>query len=389
MPLDSIPGLLETGLQVCMILKTNKQKKTPKYSCRIIEQISQPERWSTDGKTSVHLYLNVRRERPMLWGQTATNSPSAIGFAQLESRCPSGLMAGMIHPPSRGLISMGSAPIWAPPHSHPGEASISPAPACTRGSRDSGKMRQRRRMAWSLWQYEAPGNKTQTRCAVRAPGAEGSSWGWTRQGRPVRASPTGDLAEFSPSGSQPETEIWPPPARLSAAFPQSGKAPGGRWELLGPAHPSPRAATETLDRIRPHSLPGAVGGIHHSQASPGAISGCTNKQRGLALNPDSAWFYVGTLLSSGIWEWTKQTHFCSQGAYSLRSMSHWDQTILTMNYQNWPDLHFLSASLVAQLVKNPSAMREIWLPSLGWEDPLEKGKATHSSILAWKTAWTV
>ena len=39
---------------------------------------------------------------------------------------------------------------------------------------------------------------------------------------------------------------------------------------------------------------------------------------------------------------------------------------------------------MAQLVKNPPAMREIWVWSLGWEDPLEKGKATHSSILAWR-----
>ena len=37
---------------------------------------------------------------------------------------------------------------------------------------------------------------------------------------------------------------------------------------------------------------------------------------------------------------------------------------------------------MAQLVKNPSAMQETWLRSLGWEDPLERGKATHSSILA-------
>ena len=42
------------------------------------------------------------------------------------------------------------------------------------------------------------------------------------------------------------------------------------------------------------------------------------------------------------------------------------------------------ASLVAQLVKNPPAMRETWVQSLGWEDPPEKGKATHSSILAWR-----
>ena len=42
------------------------------------------------------------------------------------------------------------------------------------------------------------------------------------------------------------------------------------------------------------------------------------------------------------------------------------------------------ASLVAQLVKNLT-----WVQSLGWEDPLEKGKATYSSILAWRIPWTV
>ena len=56
----------------------------------------------------------------------------------------------------------------------------------------------------------------------------------------------------------------------------------------------------------------------------------------------------------------------------------------------------LWASLVAQLVKNLPAMPETWVGSLGWEDPLEKGKATHSmekamaphsSTLAWKTPW--
>ena len=45
-------------------------------------------------------------------------------------------------------------------------------------------------------------------------------------------------------------------------------------------------------------------------------------------------------------------------------------------------LQYSFASLVAQLVKNPPAKRETWVRSLGWEDPLEKGKATHSSILA-------
>ena len=46
-------------------------------------------------------------------------------------------------------------------------------------------------------------------------------------------------------------------------------------------------------------------------------------------------------------------------------------------------------TLVAQLVKNPPAMWKTWVSSPGWEDPLKKGKATHSSILAWRTPWTV
>ena len=46
------------------------------------------------------------------------------------------------------------------------------------------------------------------------------------------------------------------------------------------------------------------------------------------------------------------------------------------------------ASLVAQLVKNPPAMQETWVQSLGWEDPLEEGMATHSSIFAGRIPWT-
>ena len=52
-------------------------------------------------------------------------------------------------------------------------------------------------------------------------------------------------------------------------------------------------------------------------------------------------------------------------------------------------LQYSWASLVAQLVKNPPTMRETWVRSLGWEDLLKKGKATHSSILAWRIPWTV
>ena len=46
------------------------------------------------------------------------------------------------------------------------------------------------------------------------------------------------------------------------------------------------------------------------------------------------------------------------------------------------------ASLVTQTVKDPLAIQETWVQSLGQEDPLEKGMATHSSILAWRIPWT-
>ena len=52
-------------------------------------------------------------------------------------------------------------------------------------------------------------------------------------------------------------------------------------------------------------------------------------------------------------------------------------------------LQYSWASLVAQLVKNLPAMRETWLWFLDWEDPLEKGKAAHSSILVWRILWSV
>ena len=52
-------------------------------------------------------------------------------------------------------------------------------------------------------------------------------------------------------------------------------------------------------------------------------------------------------------------------------------------------LQYSWASLVAQLVKNPLAMLETWVQSLAWEDLLEKGKAAHSSILAWRIPWTL
>ena len=52
-------------------------------------------------------------------------------------------------------------------------------------------------------------------------------------------------------------------------------------------------------------------------------------------------------------------------------------------------LQYSWTSIVTLLVKNLPAMRETWVRLLAWEDPLEKGKATYSSILAWRIPWTV
>ena len=66
---------------------------------------------------------------------------------------------------------------------------------------------------------------------------------------------------------------------------------------------------------------------------------------------------------------------------------------MSKNVQTTAQLHSshtrAQASLVAQLVKKLPAMWDTWVQSLGWEDPLVKGKATHSSILAWRIPWTV
>ena len=51
-------------------------------------------------------------------------------------------------------------------------------------------------------------------------------------------------------------------------------------------------------------------------------------------------------------------------------------------------LQYSWVSLVAPMVKNPPAIWDSWVQSLGWEDPLEKEMATHSSILAWSIPWT-
>ena len=61
---------------------------------------------------------------------------------------------------------------------------------------------------------------------------------------------------------------------------------------------------------------------------------------------------------------------------------------MTQAHSIYGALYFRWTSLMAQMVKNLPAVEESWVQSLGQEDPLENGMATHSSILAWRTPWT-
>ena len=69
----------------------------------------------------------------------------------------------------------------------------------------------------------------------------------------------------------------------------------------------------------------------------------------------------------------------------LKPLGEFRSVLLDRKNYTWKNNR---ASLVAQMVKNPPAMRKIWVLSLGWEYPLEEGMATYSSILAWRIPWT-
>ena len=89
--------------------------------------------------------------------------------------------------------------------------------------------------------------------------------------------------------------------------------------------------------------------------------------------------------------------------FSLVKLQNSDLTIMLFqkgileNFEYWKScspfyrrkLFWIVIYFCGSAGKNPPAMRETWVLSLGWEDPLEKGKATHSSILAWRIPWTV
>ena len=72
----------------------------------------------------------------------------------------------------------------------------------------------------------------------------------------------------------------------------------------------------------------------------------------------------------------------------MRTLISITETFTTMINLSLVELFVLWASLVTQMVKNPPAMQETQVQSLGWEDTLEMGMAIHSSILTWRIPWT-
>ena len=102
-----------------------------------------------------------------------------------------------------------------------------------------------------------------------------------------------------------------------------------------------------------------------------------NTKEMVKTSPSNAW---GTTLIPGL-----GTSQLSQLVKKLPGLIPWSgrSTGEGIGYPH----QYSCTSLVAQLVKNLPAMRETWVQSLSWEEPLEKGKATHSSILAWRIPW--
>ena len=92
------------------------------------------------------------------------------------------------------------------------------------------------------------------------------------------------------------------------------------------------------------------------------------------------------------WQWDKRNSNISVFWCTAWNRNMWALCLSLFpmaRKRNSPLVSEIVASLEVQLVKNPPALWETWVRSLDWENPLEKGKATHSSILTWRIPWTV
>ena len=121
-------------------------------------------------------------------------------------------------------------------------------------------------------------------------------------------------------------------------------------------------------------------GFKRSLSESVLCKGCAKQPlRPAALWPPNSFWDIGKL---SLFSWSAWQRWSS-----ARISNNW-WLVLKTELIVWIDLSCTkSASLVAQMVKHLSAMQETWVQSLGWEDPLEKDLATHSSTLAWKIPW--
>ena len=119
---------------------------------------------------------------------------------------------------------------------------------------------------------------------------------------------------------------------------------------------------------------------------PSMISKCLERFASSVAPQSPAWFHF-EVYSAFSWNLS----FC-ENLKSLRDWSVWGgcskETHIRFYWES-SEIDVKYKLSVTQLVKNPSAMQETWVWSLVWEDPLEKGKATHSSTLAWRIRWSV
>ena len=105
--------------------------------------------------------------------------------------------------------------------------------------------------------------------------------------------------------------------------------------------------------------------------------------------------WSGTLQTSGYWHSTNirrpfpDSSVGKESAYNAGDPGSIPGSGRSAGEEIGYPLQYSWASLVAQLVKNLPAMQETWVRSLGWDNPLEKGTVTHSSILTWRIPWTL
>ena len=111
--------------------------------------------------------------------------------------------------------------------------------------------------------------------------------------------------------------------------------------------------------------------------------------RFISIYAKDGWIFSFSLALFLCLQWSPGWSFCQ--TYMCHNTYVWKLVLAFTGMRG----HYIAgwaktrASLVAQLVKNLPKMRETWVQFLGWEDPLEKGKSTHSSIPAWRIPRTV